>query len=122
MDSIREILGAAVFLGVAAMFIWMLVGSVQNMISKHKTPVATVKARVSAKSFTSGSGEFGKSGLRSEKSVYTASFETENGGVSEFYIPKTDWDKLEENSTGYLTYRGNIWIGFEKDSLSEEIK
>ena len=45
--------------------------------------------------------------------VYTVSF-TVNGSVKDFYVERSDYDRLEPGEEGILVYSGSRFISFEK--------
>lgn len=118
MDSLNEFLALAVFLAFAAVFLWMLIGGVQNIIAKKKTPDKTVVAEVSEKRSETGTGEFTGDGVRLGKKLYFAVFRLDGGEALEFAISEAEFKALTEGDRGHLTYREKTYLGFSPDILA----
>ena len=118
MDSLNELLALAVFLAFAAVFLWMLIGGVQNVIAKKKSPDKTAVAEVAEKRSEVGMGEFTGDGVRLGKKLYTAVFRLDSGETLEFTISEPEFKELKEGDRGHLTYREKRYLGFTTDILA----
>ena len=119
MDTLRELLSAAVFVVLAALFLRMLIVNIRSAVLRKKTPAENKRAKVISKSAETGSGEFVKDGVRKGKTVYFLTFDC-GGEELNFGVLRQEYDSVSEGDTGYLTYSGNKFFGFEKDLLLKE--
>lgn len=118
MDSLNELFALAVFLAVAAVFLWMLIGGVQNIFAKKKQPDVTVVAEVSKKFSEVGTGEFKGDGVRLGKKLYRAEFRCDSGETFGFVLSQGEYDELHEGERGHLTYREKTFLSFVPDMLA----
>ncbi len=120
MDSLRDILSAAVFIIVAALFLRMIIVNICSLVSHKRSPDKNVRAKVTAKRCETGSGEFVSNGVRTGKTVYFLTFADENGEELSFNVLRQEYDAVSEGDTGYLIYHAEKFLHFEKDMLLKE--
>ena len=116
MDSLREIVVFAVFLGLVAVFVRMIIVSVQSAVKRRSSPNITAEARVISKSAEIGSGEFSTDGIRKGKKIFSAVFLAEGKEIT-LQMTEKEFDELPEGAAGHLTYRENTYLGFAPDAL-----
>ena len=116
----NEIIAIIVFLAVAGVFLWMITGNVQSFLAHKRSPAESIAARVKEKRSDVGLSEFGSDGVRLGKKVYYATFALKSGEELTFQLLQHEYDELNEDDIGHLSYRDNRYLGFAPDSLIKD--
>lgn len=108
---------------IIGVMIFVIVKGITQWSSNNQSPRLTVAAIVATKRTNTSHHHQGTDHLHSSSSTtYYVTFQFESGDRTEFSVNGAEYGMLAEGDTGFLTFQGTRYLGFEREEKVKEFR
>lgn len=104
---------------IIGIIIFAVIKGIAEWSSNNQSPKLTVPAMIVTKRANTSRHHHGTDHMHSSTSTtYYVTFQFESGDRSEFSVNGSEYGMLVENDTGFLTFQGTRYLGFEREKAA----